>query len=236
MSRFNTTQWSLVLGARGGDADARAALESLCRTYRPPVLAYISSRGYRGDVAEDLTQAFFERFLARGDFSAADPARGRFRSYLLTAVKYFLINSDTEQRSEKRGGRVHFESLESGDGSGVAVPADGADPEQVFEQAWAVVVLDAALRRLRKEAQAAGRGELFERLRDFLSEPPIGADYARVAEALGLRRNTVAVSVHRLRHRLRELVREEVAQTAADQSAFDIELRDLRRALGAVAE
>ena len=233
MSRFNTTQWSVVLGAQGTGDDARAALESLCRTYRPPVLAYISSRGYRSDVAEDLTQSFFTRFLERADYADADPARGRFRAYLLTAIKHFLINAAEEAHRVKRGGRIQFESIDDKGEEGDSLPADGSDPEQVFEQAWALVVLDSALRRLRKEAQLAGRGELFDHLRDFMAEQPDEADYARVAAALNLRRNTVAVSVHRLRQRLRVLVREEVAQTAADRSALDIELRELRGALGA---
>lgn len=233
MSRFNTTQWSVVLGAQGTGDAARAALESLCRTYRPPVLAYISSRGYRSDVAEDLTQSFFTRFLERADYSDADPARGRFRGYLLTSIKHFLINSAAEAGRVKRGGRIQFESIDCNGNDGDGLPADGANPEDVFERAWALVVLDSALRRLRNEAQLAGRGELFDHLRDFMAEPPDEADYARVAAALNLRRNTVAVSVHRLRQRLRALVREEVAQTAADRSALDIELRELRSALGA---
>ena len=233
MSRFNTTQWSVVLGAQGAGDDARAALESLCRTYRPPVLAYISSRGYRGDVAEDLTQSFFTRFLERADYADADPSRGRFRAYLLTAIKHFLINAAAEAHRVKRGGRFQFASIDDKGEDGDSLPADGSNPEQVFEQAWALAVLDAALRRLRREAQLAGKGALFDHLRDFLAEQPDEADYARVAAALNLRRNTVAVSVHRLRQRLRILVREEVAQTAADRTALDIELRELRSALGA---
>src|SRR4029079_9507108 len=176
MRRFNTTQWSVVLGAQGTGAAARAALESLCRTYRPPVLGYVSSRGYRSDVAEDLTQAFFTRFLERADYSDADPARGRFRSYLLMAIKHFLINSAAEARRVKRGGRIQFESIDDKD-DGDSLAADGGNPEEVFEQAWALVVLDSALRRLRKEAQLAGRGELFDHLRDFMAEPPDEADY-----------------------------------------------------------
>ena len=236
MSRFNTTQWSVVLGAQGTGDDARAALESLCRTYRPPVLAYISSRGYRSDVAEDLTQSFFERFLERADYAEADPSRGRFRAYLLATIKHFLINTAAETHRVKRGGRIQFESIDRRDADGDILPPDGSNPEQVFEQAWALAVLDAALRRLRKEAQLAGKGALFDQLREFLAEQPDEADYARVAAALNLRRNTVAVSVHRLRQRLRVLVREEVAQTATDRSALDIELRELRSALGAAMQ
>jgi RNA polymerase sigma factor (sigma-70 family) len=232
MSRFNTTQWSVVLGAGGTGDDARAALESLCRTYRPPVLAYICSRGYSSDVAEDLTQSFFARFLERGDYAEADPLRGRFRAYLLTSIKHFLINTTAEAHTVKRGGRIQFESIDNKGADDNSLAPDGSNPEQVFEQAWALVVIDAALRRLRKEAQLAGKGALFDHLRDFLAEQPDEADYSRLAAALKLRRNTVAVSVHRLRQRLRELVREEVEQTAADHSAFEIELRELRGALG----
>jgi RNA polymerase sigma-70 factor (ECF subfamily) len=236
MTRFDTTRWSVVLAAQGSGDDRRAALESLCRTYRPPVLAYICSRGYRSDVAEDLTQSFFTRFLERGHYPEAGPARGRFRAYLLTAIKHFLVNAAEEAHAVKRGGRIRFESIDADASHSAVLPAGGDNPEQVFEQAWALAVLDSALHRLRKEAQLAGKGELFEHLRDFLAEQPNNADYARVAAALKLRRNTVAVSVHRLRHRLLALVREEVAQTAADKGAFEIELRELRDALGAVVE
>ncbi|MEP6938354.1 MAG: sigma-70 family RNA polymerase sigma factor [Rudaea sp.] len=234
MTRFNTTQWSLVLGAKGEGGDARAALEALCRTYRPPVLAFVRNSGYPHDAAEDLTQSFFTRFLEREYFAEADPARGRFRAYLMTAVRHFLINAASEARAVKRGGRMRFESMD--DAGEHLSQVDGDTPERAFEQAWALVVLDSAMRRLRKEAQHAGKESLFDQLRGFLSEQPSDDDYARVATLLNLRRNTVAVSVHRLRHRLRELVREEVAQTAADHDAFDTELRELRGALGAAAQ
>lgn len=232
MSGFDTTRWSVVLDARGKGEDAHVALESLCRTYRPPVLAYICSRGYGSDLAEDLTQSFFTRFLEHGYYAEADPSRGRFRAYLLTAIKHFLINAAAEARTVKRGGRIQFESIDDADVEGGNLPADGSDPEQVFERSWALVVLDVALRRLRKEADVAGKAKLFDHLRDFLAEQPDDADYARVAAALNMRRNTVAVSVHRLRLRLRELVREEVAQTTEDRGAFEVELRELHGALG----
>lgn len=232
MSRFDTTRWSVVLQTRGNDGAARGALESLCRIYRPPVLAYIRSRGYRDDVAEDLTQAFFARFVERAHYAEADPARGRFRAYLLTAIKRFLINAAIESGRVKRGGRVHFESFDATPADSASAPQSGEDPERVFEQAWALAVIEAALGRLRQEASAAGKLDLFDRLRDFLAEPPTEIEYARIADALGLRRNTIAVSVHRLRRRLRDLVRAEVAQTAADRAAFEIELGELRAALG----
>lgn len=230
MGRFDTTRWSVVLAARGGPADARAALETLCRTYRPPVLGFVRSRGYAADVAEDLTQAFFARFLERAWHSAADPARGRFRSFLLTALKRFLMDAADEAGALKRGGAYRIESLDADDAS---APATGETPERVFERAWAHAVLNAAFARLRGEAERAGKLELFERLSEFLVEPPDENDYTKVADELGLRRNTLAVAMHRLRQRLRELVREELMETTSDSDELEDELRLLRGSLGA---
>ena len=232
MSRFDTTQWSQVLRARGDARSAREALESLCRMYRPPVLAYVRSRGYAREVAEDLTQAFFARFLEHASHASADPARGRFRAFLLTAVKRFLINADAETHAIKRGGLLQFESFDAASEANAESRADLETPERAFERAWARVVLEAALQRLQEETRRAGKEGLFAQLRDFLIESPDEADYARVAAALKLRRNTLAVAVHRLRHRLRELVHEELEQTAVDRPGLAIELRQLRGALG----
>lgn len=228
MGRFDTTRWSLVLRARGEPADARRALESLCRTYRPPVLAFVRSRGYPADAAEDLTQAFFTRFLEREWHSAADPERGRFRSFLLTALKRFLIDAGAEAAALKRGGGLRFESL-AGD-EPAAADAEEHTPEREFERAWARAVLDAAFRRLRAEADAAGKLAWFEVLGEFLVEPPDEADYARAAAALHMRRNTLAVAVHRLRHRLRDLVRDELSETTTDRQSMQAELTALRQA------
>jgi RNA polymerase sigma factor (sigma-70 family) len=234
MTRFDTTRWSMVVRARGKSPDARDALGSLCRAYRPPVVAYIRSRGYAGDSAEDLAQAFFERFLEDAYHSIADPSRGRFRSFLLTALKRFLINADAEAKAIKRGGGVRMDVLADDAPSGSDWLIDSASPERVFERNWAMAVLDAAMRRLREEAEQTGKRELFDQLREFLTERPDEADYARAAAALNLRRNTLAVAVHRLRHRLRELVREELAQTTVGKDELDAELRELRATLPGV--
>ncbi|MFI4969022.1 MAG: RNA polymerase sigma factor [Lysobacterales bacterium] len=230
MDRFDTTRWSLVLHARHASQGARAALDSLCRTYRPPILAYIRRRGYAEDAAEDLAQTFFARFVEHAYHATADPARGRFRAFLLTAVKRFLIDCDMEQHALKRGGQFRFEPL---DVVSEARIAGVDDPEMAFERDWAVAVLDAALARLRAEARQAGRLALFDDLLEFLTEAPDEADYARVAAAHGLRRNTLAVAVHRLRQRLREVVREEISDTAANHIELEQELRDLRVAFHA---
>lgn len=228
MGRFETTRWSVVLRARGEPADARSALEQLCRTYRPPVLAYVRSRGYPPDVAEDLTQAFFIRFLERNWHAVADPARGRFRSFLLTTLKRFLIDAGLEAATVKRGGGFRFESLDTeADGES----AEQETPESVFEREWASAVLAAAVARLRTEAEQAGKLDLFNHLSEFLVERPDEAEYARVAEALHLRRNTLAVAVHRLRHRLRDLVRAELEETTANRTEMEEELRTLRGSL-----
>lgn len=231
MSDFYTTRWSIVLRARGSAQDSRSALEELCRTYRSPVLAYVRRWVRGGDSAEDLTQAFFVYFLEREAFAIADPERGRFRAFLLTAVKRFLINSAAESRTAKRGGGMHFDSI---DDDGYETLDGGETPDQAFERCWAMIVLEDALRRLRAEAEQAGKQALFEHLREFLTEAPDDADYERVAASLKLRRNTLAVAVHRMRHRLRELVRSELAQTTGSRGDLESELRELRGALGAV--
>ncbi|HEY2394970.1 MAG TPA: hypothetical protein VGH81_03175 [Rudaea sp.] len=236
MSRFDTTHWSIVARARGDSRDARAALESLCRAYRPPVLAYIRGRGYAPDVAEDLAQTFFERFVEDAYQTVADPERGRFRAFLLTALKRFLINADAEAHAIKRGGAVRMAVLTDDQPSVTDWMVDSASPERAFERDWALAVLDTAMRRLRGEAEEAGKTQMFDFLHEFLTERPDEKDYARAAEALNLRRNTLAVAVHRLRHRLRELVREEIAQTTVGRAELEAELRELRATLAKVLE
>ncbi|HEY0180706.1 MAG TPA: sigma-70 family RNA polymerase sigma factor [Dokdonella sp.] len=227
MSRFDTTRWSLVVQARGDTPHARTALDALCRAYRPAVLAYVRSRGYASDAAEDLAQAFFLRFLDQAWHAGADRERGRFRAYLLTMLKRHLISSEVEARAQKRGGGSRFESLDDDAGTN----CDDDAPERNFERAWAITVLGRALARLRGEADEAGKRELFDALREFLVERPDEADYARAAEKLGLRRNTLAVAVHRMRHRLRELIEHELADTTSAETDLEAELRDLRDAL-----
>jgi len=229
MSRFETTRWSLVLDAAGEPQQARVALETLCRTYRQPVFAYIRRHVGGSDAAEDLTQAFFLEFIEHAWHARADPARGRFRAYLLTAVRRFLVDQHVATQRLKRGAGAVFESIDA-DNAGEL--AGGDDPEAAFERDWALAVLDVSLARLREEAEAAGKLDLFEHLREFLTERPADADYERTAAALNLRRNTLAVAVHRLRHRLRELVRAEIGDTAHGRDAMNQELRELRSAFG----
>jgi len=234
LDRFQTTRWSLILEAREGDVRSRRALETLCRTYRAPVLAYIRARGR--DDAEDLAQGFFTTLIERGYHANADPQRGRFRAFLLTALKRYLSDASDHIYAVKRGGNVQIRSLDhSLDKIESLLPSTGIDsPESSFDREWAHAVLHSAMRRLRSEAKAAGKANLFDNLSEFLIEPPDEADYQRVAEHLNMRRNTLAVAVHRMRQRLRELVCRELAQTAADDGDLEQELEDLRHCLGAV--
>jgi RNA polymerase sigma-70 factor (ECF subfamily) len=225
MNRFQTTRWSLVLDAGKDPAQARVALESLCRTYRPPVQAYIRGHHYTAESAEDLTQAFFARFIEQGYYLKADPQRGRFRGLLLTALKRFLDDVLDEEKTLKRGGQTQLRSLDSL----VSDPGlrDRETPEAAFHRSWAHTVVMGALRKLREEAKAAGKAELFDTLSVFIAERPDDADYERVAAKFGMRRNTVAVAVHRLRQRLRELIRNQLAETAADNDDLERELNEL---------
>jgi RNA polymerase sigma factor (sigma-70 family) len=236
MAKFDSTQWSLVLQASADTPDARGALDRLCRTYRPPVVAYIRSRGYGVDAAEDLAQTFFARFIENAYHASADPERGRFRAFLLVALKRFLINQDAEAHALKRGGDISMRRLDDSQLNAEDLAADDAGPEQAFERNWAMAVLDAAMHKLHAEAETAGKLPLFEQLSEFLTERPDEADYERVARVLNLRRNTLAVAVHRLRHRLRELVRAELAQTVVAREDMEAEVRDLRATLAGVIE
>jgi RNA polymerase sigma factor (sigma-70 family) len=234
MGLFQTTRWSLVLKTR--DAHAHHALEELCRSYRMPVLTYIRRSVKRREDAEDLTQAFFERLLTHRAYAQADPERGSFRAFLLTALRRFLINADAHDRAAKRGGDTEAVSLREVDGTGHA-DASLADesPEGAFDRAFALAVLRRAMATLEAEAREAGKAEQFAAVKSFLSDEPGAAEYVEVAERLGMRANTVAVTVHRLRHRLRSLVRAELDDTVDNAGTADAEIAHLRLALGDAA-
>lgn len=222
MSRFRTTRWSLIATARDDPAHARDALEQLCRAYRPPVLAYVRNSGYSAADAEDITQAFFVRFLERGWYAGADPGRGRFRSLLLAALRNFLRDQLTSAMADKRRGpQAAEEVLEQ-------LPDDGESPEQAFTRVWLATIVAHALERLRTEWNQAGKGARFEALSALLLDRSDPADLQLLADAAGLRANTLAVQAHRMRHRFRQLVRLELLQTVGSREALELELAELR--------
>jgi RNA polymerase sigma factor (sigma-70 family) len=233
-ARFETTQWSIVLAAgRGGGGGSRDALAALCESYSYPVYAYVRRCGHGADEAEDLTQAFFAALIEKRFLSAADPERGRFRSFLLAAVAHFLANERDREAALKRGGGRVVVSLDAGDAEWRygREPSHEETPERVFERRWALTLLDRTLARLRAESERAGHGARFERLKGFLTGEG-GGGYAEAAAGLGLSEGAAKVAVHRLRRRYRELLRDEIARTLADPAAVDDELRELFAALG----
>lgn len=233
-SRFPTTRWTLVVAA--GDPhrkEARAALVSLCENYWYPLYAFVRRRGYPADQAQDLTQEFFTRVLEGRYLDRADPEKGRFRSFLLTSLKFFITDEEDRQRARKRGGGqlVPLE-FSSGEDRYQREPAHGETPERIFERRWALSLLDRVVEKLRDEFVQNGRPEHFERLKVFLLGRP-DAPYAALAREMNTSEGALKVAIHRLRKRYRELFRQEIADTVADPAEVESELRYLAAALTA---
>jgi len=231
-SRFPTTRWTLVVAA--GDPhrkDARSALVSLCENYWYPLYAYLRRRGHPADQAQDLTQEFFTRVLQGRYLDRADPEKGRFRSFLLTSLKFFVADEKDRQRAQKRGGGALVPlELSSGEDRYQREPAHDETPERIFERRWALAMLDRVVERLRNEFVHHGRPEHFERLKMFLlgqTEAP----YAALAGEMNTTEGALKVAIHRLRKRYRELFREEIADTVADPAEVEPELRFLAAVL-----
>jgi RNA polymerase sigma-70 factor (ECF subfamily) len=229
---FATTHWSLVLAAGGESPAAREALAELCRLYWYPLYAYIRRHGHDADEAQDLTQEFFALLLARDDLAGLDPARGRFRAFLLGACRHFLANQRDRAQALKRGGGRRPLSLDltGADGRYAAEPSHEQPPERLFERRWALTLLDQVMQRLRRYYEAAGQSALFERLKGTLTGDAEGS-YAETAAALDMTEGAVKVAAHRMRQRYRDLLREEIARTVADPAEVDDEVRTLFRAL-----
>jgi RNA polymerase sigma-70 factor (ECF subfamily) len=227
--KFASTQWSVVLGARGDCAQQRRALEQLCRIYWPPVYSFLRRRGHTPADAEDTTQAFFAHLMA-GDFlSRPDPARGRFRGYLIGALRQFVSHERTHASAQKRGGLVSLVDLAEVDTERefAALAHPDLDPSEAYELSWAITVLNQAVKRLEAEQVAADRSAIFATLKPFLHTPPAAGDYERAAATLKTSRATVAVWLHRLTRRLGELVKLEVSATLENPADAEQELQHL---------
>jgi len=231
---FATTHWSVVQTAGQPDTfRSAAALEKLCRTYWYPLYAYARRRGQSPADAQDSTQAFFARLLERNWVGDARRERGRFRTFLLTAMSRFLADEWDKVRAQKRGGGrllvpLQLDTAETRYGQ---EPVDTRTPEQAFDRRWAIALLDTVLRRLREEDEAAGRGEVFARLHGCLIGERESQPYAELAAQMNLTEGAVKVAVHRLRKRYRELLRLEIAQTLTADDAVEDELRHLFKVL-----
>jgi RNA polymerase sigma factor (sigma-70 family) len=227
---FPATHWSVVLTA-GHDSSPGAcdALEQLCRAYWYPLYCYV--RRHAGSVAdaEDLTQSFFAHLLARHTLAKVSPDKGRFRSFLLAALRYFLADEWDKVKARKRGGGHIVISLDEA-GAEERYQRESAHEltaEQLYERRWAMAVLDRASVRLREEFAAAGKATLGEELRSLQENAAEAGPYTEVAARLGLPVNTLKSHMHRYRQRFRELLCEEMAQTVATPSDVADELRHL---------
>jgi RNA polymerase sigma factor (sigma-70 family) len=227
---FVTTHWSVVMAAgKGHSAQAADALEQLCRTYWYPLYAFVRRHVSEAHDAEDLTQEFFTRFLAKEYFGRADPTLGRFRSFLLACLKNFLAEQQRQARRIKRGGgqtTISWDSQTAEERYRLE-PADPVTPEQIYDRRWALTLLETVLARLAEEQVAAGKERVFAQLKDYLWGEARESGYAEMAARLSMTEGAVKVTVHRLRRRLRDLLREEVAHTVAAGEEIDEELRHL---------
>jgi len=231
---FLTTRWSLVLHAgRASSPQAERALESLCSIYWYPLYAFIRRRGHSREDAEDLTQGFFASFLRTTPLEGLAAERGKFRAFLLAALKNYLANEYDKGRRLKRGGGVVHLSLDwqGADDRFHLDQPHATNPDHAFDREWAIAVLERVLDRLREEAVTAGKTEIFDHLRGFLSLGEPISSYAEVARTLAMDEGAVRVAVHRLRQRYRSLLRDEITQTLVDPALVAEELRSLQAAL-----
>lgn len=233
--RFHTTRWSLVATASQGEGEeARAALEELCAAYWYPLYAFQRRRGSDADEAADMVQGFFAALLEKGYVGQADKERGRFRGFLMTALRHFASKAWAKARALKRGGgTVHLPlDFEDGERRYRLEPEGGVSAEALFERRWALTLLDRTLERLAEEHRKVSpeKAERFEVLRPFLGGPG-DEPYRDVGLRLGISETAVKVAVHRLKARYRDLLREEIAQTVSSEAEIDDEIRRLMTAL-----
>jgi DNA-directed RNA polymerase specialized sigma24 family protein len=231
---FRTTHWSVVREARGRGSEASAAaLEKLCRTYWPPLYAFVRRKGYNPDEAEDLVQGFFAQFLEKNYLKAVDASLGKFRTFLLCSMKHFLANEWDRAQALKRGGGFEFIALDVHDAEQnyLFEVAESASPETLFERRWVEAILQQVLTRLRDECNESGTGERFEELKIFLIEDKGAVSFAEAGLRLNMTEAAVKGVVRRMRQRYRELFREEIVHTVSDPKEIDEEIRHVLEVL-----
>ena len=233
---FSTTSWSVVLTAGQSDlAGAAAAMEQLCRKYWYPIYAFVRRRGSDRQEAEDLTQGFFAHLLEMDTLAKVDRRKGKFRTFLLSALTKYLSNERDKRQTLKRGGRRQIISLDeaAAEESYSLEPVEPSSPEKLFDRRWALTLVNGVLTRLRAEYRAAGKADLLAQLEPGLTQEAAPGRYPDWAAALGLSEGAVRVALHRLRRRFGELLREEIAQTVANPAEVDEEIRYLFAAISA---
>jgi RNA polymerase sigma factor (sigma-70 family) len=226
---FTTTHWSVVLAAQDESPAAQLALEKLCRTYWRPIYGFLRRQGFQPEEAEDITQGFFAQLLERKKFGAIRKEKGRLRSFLLGALKYFLADEQRRAMAIKRGkGQrlIPLEELRAGERIDME-PADPMTADMIYERRWALTVLEQVLGRLKGEYQVAGNAALFDSLKQLLPDEPGSPSQAEIAVKLGMTENALRQAFYRFRQRYQSLLREEIAHTVATPGDIEDELRHL---------
>ena len=230
MSVFETTHWSRVLAA-GSESTGRSreALAALCESYWYPLYAHLRHGGHSVEDAEDLTQGFFARVIEKGVVLAADPERGRFRSFLLASLRNYVANQRDHAWALKRGGATPTLSLdlETAERRYGDEPRDSATPGTVFDRRWALTMIQRVLAELRAESRRRGKAEVYDVLKPHLVGTDRDLSYGEIGEKLGMSETAARVATHRLRRRFAQLVRKEIAQTVATPEAVEDEIRYL---------
>ncbi|MHC1764641.1 MAG: RNA polymerase sigma factor [Verrucomicrobiia bacterium] len=231
---FTTTRWSVVLQASSGQSpEAVAALDQLCRIYWYPLYAFVRRRGYSAEDAEDLLQSFFARLIEKEFLKDVDQSKGRFRSFLLAALKHFLSKEWVKSKAQKRGGQAQHVSYEAeaAESSYRGDLASDLTPEKLYEQRWAVALLESVMHRLEEHFAEAGKAGFFEVVKGFLVGQHRPQTYAQAASQLSLSEAALRMKVQRMRHRYQQLVREEIAHTVANPEEVEDEIRYLLHVL-----
>jgi len=233
-ARFATTRWTVVLAAGSPDSSRyREALETLCRTYWFPLYAYLRRTGSSTHEAEDYTQGFFTQMLEKQYLKDIEPEPGRFRSFLLVALKRFVSDQRARAHATKRGGsrKVLPLDFQAAEAQYALEPTHDLSPEKLFDKSWALALLEQTVVRLEEELADMGRKNLFESLKAYLGGRTDAAPYREIAANLDMTEDAVKSAVYRLRRRYREILRDEIAQTVATPQEADEEIRHLFGAL-----
>jgi RNA polymerase sigma-70 factor (ECF subfamily) len=229
---FHTTRWTRVVQAKKESEDGRRALAELCDAYYEPVVAFLRWELRDADAAREMSHAFFAEMLAGGTIAAAERERGRFRAYLLGAVKHFLAHQREAARRLKRGGGAAHVSLDEDVTGAMEIPdARQAAPDAAFDREWALTTLARAMEAVKQECAKEGRADFFQRVKPWLTGDAAHGDQGAVAEACGMSVAALKMAISRLRGRFRDCLKAEIAGTLDDVAMVEAEMQELFAAL-----
>ena len=230
---FVTTQWTQVLAARGQSEAAQDAMQVLCGVYYGPVIEFLRRTGLDVEPAREIAHEFFAQLIGSDGLHGLERGHGRFRSYLLGALKHFVANRRAHELREKRGGGIEHVAMDGSNDTdhSTMVPSVQGPLDAWFDREWALTLIEHVLERLELESKSQGKAEVFDALKPWLAMGQSSASPVETAQRLGLTEGALKVAVHRMRKRFRELVREEIARTLDAPEDIDAEMRHLVEAL-----